>query len=258
MTYSINELAKLSNITTRALRFYDTKGLLKPAYIGDNGYRFYQKEQLLRLQQILFFKEMGFDLKHIQKTLTQSDFNQKEVLKGHKNIIVAKIKQLRGLLQTIDKTVEHLDGSSQLSDDEIFRGLNKIPQQAELQKKFIHNWTKHFGEEEGRKQLKEAVELSRHWTIEEFNAYLTKAQKIVDELARLQKEGVTPHSQEAQLVIKSHYKLLLEAQPVTKEFYLNMQNYICDPEQRKGFDVIQEGLAEYFAQGIQFFAEHNL
>ena len=60
MPYTVKKLAKLSGISVRALRFYDTIGLLKPAYYGDNNYRYYEEEQILLLQQILFYREIGF------------------------------------------------------------------------------------------------------------------------------------------------------------------------------------------------------
>jgi DNA-binding transcriptional MerR regulator len=69
MSYRVKGLAELSGVTIRTLRWYDTIGLLKPAYHGANGYRYYEEEQLLRLQQILFFRELGFSLKDIQKIL---------------------------------------------------------------------------------------------------------------------------------------------------------------------------------------------
>lgn len=65
MAYTVNKLAKCSGVSARTLRFYDEIGLLKPAYVGDNDYRYYEEEQLLMLQQILFYRELGFPLNDI-------------------------------------------------------------------------------------------------------------------------------------------------------------------------------------------------
>jgi DNA-binding transcriptional MerR regulator len=67
MAYTVNKLAKLSGVSVRTLHFYDEIGLLEPAYYGDNNYRYYEEEQLLMLQQILFFRELGFPLIDIQR-----------------------------------------------------------------------------------------------------------------------------------------------------------------------------------------------
>src|SRR5271155_1706673 len=83
-TYTVKEVAKLSNVSVRALRFYDEIGLLKPAYYGENGYRYYEKEQLLGLQQILFYRELGFELSKIQKIMGDPKFDKVAALKSHR------------------------------------------------------------------------------------------------------------------------------------------------------------------------------
>ena len=76
MDYTVKELAQISGISIRPLHWYDEVGLLKPAYHGSNGYRYYEEEQLLILQQILFFRELGFELKKIRKVLGRGDFDK--------------------------------------------------------------------------------------------------------------------------------------------------------------------------------------
>ena len=71
MVYTIKQLADLSGVSTRTLRHYDAIGLLKPAYYGDNSYRYYDKAQLLLLQQILFFRDTGLKLESIQKIIKE-------------------------------------------------------------------------------------------------------------------------------------------------------------------------------------------
>ena len=71
MKYTVNKLAKISGVSSRTLRFYDEIDLLKPAFYGDNQYRYYEEEQLLMLQQILFFRELGFPLNDIQRIISR-------------------------------------------------------------------------------------------------------------------------------------------------------------------------------------------
>lgn len=87
MTYTVNKLAKLSGVSVRTLHFYDEIGLLKPAYLGDNNYRYYEEEQLLMLQQILFFRELGLPLSDIQRIVNSNDFDKIDALKSHKHIL---------------------------------------------------------------------------------------------------------------------------------------------------------------------------
>jgi DNA-binding transcriptional MerR regulator len=83
VTYTVKKLSILSGVTVRTLHFYEEESLLKPAYYGDNGYRYYEERELLQLQQILFFKELGFTIKQIKRVLGKSDFDQLVALYSH-------------------------------------------------------------------------------------------------------------------------------------------------------------------------------
>lgn len=76
MTYTVKQLASLSGVSSRTLRFYDKIDLLSPAYYAENGYRYYRQQQLLQLQQILFFKKLGYKLKDIKVIITADEFVQ--------------------------------------------------------------------------------------------------------------------------------------------------------------------------------------
>ena len=84
MVYTVKKLSELSGVTVRTLHFYEEAGLLKPAYYGSNGYRYYEENELLQLQQILFFKELGLSIKQISKVLGSNDFDQLAALHSHK------------------------------------------------------------------------------------------------------------------------------------------------------------------------------
>src|ERR1700692_2792702 len=103
MAYTVKKLSELSGVTVRTLHFYEEIGLLKPAYHGSNGYRYYEEKELLQLQQILFFKELGFSLKQIQKVLGRSDFDQLTALCSHKRSLMQEREKIEHLLKTIDK-----------------------------------------------------------------------------------------------------------------------------------------------------------
>src|SRR5271169_1238869 len=117
MAYTVNKLAKLSGVSARTLHFYDEIGLLKPAYYGENNYRYYEEEQLLLLQQILFYRELGFQLNDIQKILKSESFDIIEALKSHKNVLKGDLERIQVLIKTIDKTIEHLKGKTKMKNE---------------------------------------------------------------------------------------------------------------------------------------------
>ena len=123
MAYTVNKLAKISGISIRALRFYDQIGLLKPAYYGDNNYRYYEEEQLLMLQQILFYRELNFSLNDIQRIISSDDFNKIDALISHKQILTQSLDRTKKLIKTIDQTIAHLRDKIIMRDEELFVGF---------------------------------------------------------------------------------------------------------------------------------------
>lgn len=120
MAYTVRQVADLSGISVRTLHFYDELGLLKPAYVNTNGYRHYEEPQLLTLQQILFYRELGFELKEIKSFLGRPDFEKASALKSHRSVLEKNFARMRALIATIDKTIEHVRGTTMMSTEEIF------------------------------------------------------------------------------------------------------------------------------------------
>src|SRR6476646_8985296 len=98
MANTVKKLAAMSGVSVRTLHFYDEVGLLKPAYVGANGYRFYEECQLLMLQQILFYRKLGFELKQIKTILTQQDFDKIAALESHRIVLRRNLAETRELL----------------------------------------------------------------------------------------------------------------------------------------------------------------
>jgi len=123
MAYTVKEVAAMSGVSVRTLHFYDESGLLKPAYCGANGYRYYEEAQLLELQQVLFYRELGFELKEIRRVLSRGDFEKITALEAHRAALASQISRSRALIGTIDKTIEHLRGVKPMQSEEMFAGF---------------------------------------------------------------------------------------------------------------------------------------
>jgi DNA-binding transcriptional MerR regulator len=114
----------MSGVSVRTLHFYDETGLLKPAYHGANSYRFYEQPQLLTLQQILFYRELGFELKEIKRILDQPDFQNVAALESHRQVLMNNLTRTRSLIETVDKTIRHLKGDKKMKNEEMFVGFS--------------------------------------------------------------------------------------------------------------------------------------
>jgi DNA-binding transcriptional MerR regulator len=124
MAYTVKQLAVMSGVTVRTLHFYDEMALLKPAYTAANGYRMYEESQLLMLQQILFYRELGFELKRITEILSEPKFEKIAALKSHRQVLEKNVTRTRTLIETIDKTISHLKGTKKMKSEELFMGFS--------------------------------------------------------------------------------------------------------------------------------------
>ena len=99
---TVNELATLAGVSVRTLHHYHGIGLLLPALVGDNGYRYYGTAELVRLQQILFFRELEFPLARIRRLLDDPAFDAAAAYRDHRRLLVARRGQLDRLIATLD------------------------------------------------------------------------------------------------------------------------------------------------------------
>lgn len=138
-SYTIKQLADLAGISVRTLHYYDQIGLVKPERIAGNGYRFYRKQQLLLLQQVLFFRELDFSLDQIKNILESPELDLVKLLETHKLTLKKEADRLLRLIETVNKTITSLEGKTQMADNEYFKGFSD-EKQAEYQKYAEEHW----------------------------------------------------------------------------------------------------------------------
>jgi DNA-binding transcriptional MerR regulator len=139
MAYSVKELADLAGVSTRTLHYYDEIDLLLPSSIESNGYRQYDTQAVIRLQQILFYKELGLSLKEIKAMLDTPGFDMVAALESHKSDLESKTERLLEILDTIENTIKHLKGEPFMSDADLFKGFDEA-QQEEYEKEVVARW----------------------------------------------------------------------------------------------------------------------
>src|SRR5512147_2173381 len=137
--YTVKQLSKLAGITPRTLHHYDEIGLLKPSRVGENGYRYYGEESLLRLQQILFYRELGMPLEDIKKIMGRRDFDVLGALRSHKEALRKQVVRLNRLIDTVDNTILYLKGNKEMSNKQLFEAFSD-EQQAEYEKEIMRKY----------------------------------------------------------------------------------------------------------------------
>lgn len=202
MAYTVKELSDLAGVSARTLRYYDKMDLLKPEKINASGYRIYGPEQVDLLQQILFYRELGFSLKTIRQILTAPDFDIERALTGQANRLLAERKRLDRLIATVRKTLASRKGETDMTDQEKFEGFkNNLIQKNEDQ------YGKEIREKYGEKAVDDSYKKFGNLTKEEYE----DSEKTQDEMfAELQKgmEAGDPASEPAQKAAALHKKWL--------------------------------------------------
>jgi DNA-binding transcriptional MerR regulator len=194
--YGVKELADLAGVSRRTLHYYDEKALLKPTRIAENGYRSYDDHALLRLQQILFYREIGFELSQIRDFLDEPEFDALSALRSHRGILQARIDRLGTLINTVDTTIMHLVGELDMSDKNIFKGFSDS-QQAQYEKEAVDNW--------GDNAAK-SIKLWKSYPEEKKAEILAEGQAIYAELAAKMALG-PEHSEIRALLVRWHEHL---------------------------------------------------
>jgi DNA-binding transcriptional MerR regulator len=118
--YTVKQLADVARISVRSLHHYDDIGLLKPAYVGANGYRYYTQHELYRLQQILLYRELGLSLTEVGGILSADDFEISAALRQHRARLDRKLELQQQLLRVIDATLARLDGESDMKNEQLY------------------------------------------------------------------------------------------------------------------------------------------
>ena len=252
MAYTVKQVARMSGVSVRALHFYDETGLLKPAYIGANGYRFYEEPHLLTLQQILFYRELGFELKQIKRMLGRGDFEKVAALESHRKVLIKNLTRQRKLIETIDKTIEHLKGKRKMKGKELFVGFDR-KQQAKHEQYLIDRYGE--GMKEGIAQSKRKV---KDWKKGDWEKSGTAFNEICTDLVSAMERKLSAESSDVQSVIRRHFQWLKHFWTPTRESYAGHSQLIVDSDLRKAYEAHHPQLPEFAAAGMKVFAEREL
>ena len=245
--YSIKELADLAGTTTRTLRYYDQQGLLEPARIGENGYRYYDRGNLLTLQQILFFRELDMPLREIRFLLSRPDFQLLPSLKNHKRAIRERISRYQRLMDTIQRTISDLEGDTKMKPSEYFNGFDEKKYQAEAQVR----WGNTPQHKQSQRRWSNYSEEQKE-NIKELGGEITRRMVTENPLAR-------PDDPDVQAAVSEYYQ------------YLNKYFYSCeveflrdlavmwieDPRFAVNYERIREGGAEFVRQAVHLFCDQQ-
>ncbi len=257
MAYTVKNLSEISGVTIRTLHFYEEIGLLKPAYYGANGYRYYEERELLQLQQILFFKELGLTLQQIHKILGKSEFDLMGALRSHRKALNNEREKIARLLKTIDKTIKHLEGKKKMNDKEMFDGFKVALIQATKGQPYSEAEKIVFMSV--RNPVQNDQDFQRRGGASYYQNIIDTVHPIFKELADCITDAWEAGSSKVQLIIQKHHEFTNQHHRASQEVYKAMaQLYAEHPEFRKQLDPFHPKLAAFLSEAMEIFADRNL
>ncbi|MBF6237456.1 MerR family transcriptional regulator [Nocardia otitidiscaviarum] len=254
MAWSIAEVAHMSGVTTRMLRHYDDIGLLAPAGIRGNGYRYYEQPQLLRLQQILILRELDLGLSDIAAIL-DGQTDRVRTLRDHHARLLHERDRLARVAHTVARTIAELEAQEGSSDmveinrpENLFEGLDPSRYDAEV----LEHWP----------DQQTAWERSKQWadslSAEETERMQRETTAAMVRMAEFMASGTPVDAPAVQAEIDAAYRLVETNWSPNADILRTLARSYLDPAYSANFDRIAAGLARYYHDAMLVFAEMRL
>jgi DNA-binding transcriptional MerR regulator len=245
--YTVKQLSDLADISVRTLHYYDEIDLLKPTQVGTNSYRYYDDAALLRLQQILFYREIGFELLQIKEILDSPDFDLMSALRSHRTVLQDKIVRLKNLINTVDSTMMHVTGEINMSKKRLFEPFSE-----EKQKEYEREARLQYGAD----NVNESVKRWNGYTQEERDAIMAEGGQIYLDIVTAIEADIDPHSDVVQAILDRWQKHLRYFYEPNLDILRGLgELYNTEPDFIKNFQKMHVRLPQYLQTAIAQYVD---
>ncbi|MCA0457720.1 MAG: MerR family transcriptional regulator [Chloroflexi bacterium] len=245
--YTVKQLSELAGVSVRTLHYYDEIGLLTPSQVGANSYRYYDEAAVLRLQQILFYREMGLELTQIKDVLDSPNFDLVMALKSHRAALQDKSERLQKLVETVDNTIKHLMEGTTMSKRQLFEAFSD-----ETQKDYEREARLQYGPD----NVNASIKRWNSYTQAQREAIGHEGNAVYNDLVDAIEAGKSPLDAEVQAILERWHNHLRYFYEPNLDILRNLgETYVSSPDFRKNFDKIDPRLAEYMREGITQYVD---
>lgn len=241
MKMLIQEFARFTGVSVRTLHYYDEIGLLVPARVDKaTGYRYYDEQSLLRMQEILFYRELDFSLKNIAEILSSPHYDKAQALKEQKQLLTLKKERLERLISAIDGAMK---GENVMS---AFDNSKFDQYKAEAKEKWGNT-----------DAYREHQEKTKGYSKDKWNSMAEGMDRIMGEFAASMKQGEAPDSDAVQsLVQKLQSHITENYYHCTREILFGLgQMYVADERFKNNIDKHGDGNAAFIRDAIQTYCK---
>ncbi len=239
MKMQIKEFAVITGVSVRTLHYYDEIGLLKPACVDElTGYRYYDEGSILRMQEILFYRELDFSLKSISDILSSPDYDKNKALKEQKHLLTLKKERLERLISAIDDAVKGENVMKAFDNNEFEK------YKAEAKEKWGNT-----------DAYKEHSEKTKNYSGDKWNSLASDMDDILEEFAVCMKNNREPDSAEAQDLIRGLQNHITENYyQCTNDILAGLgQMYVADERFKNNINKHADGTAQFISEAIKIY-----
>ncbi|MGE5507014.1 MAG: MerR family transcriptional regulator [Chitinophagales bacterium] len=249
MAYTVKTVADLAGVSVRTLHHYDQVGLLRPAAVSPAGYRLYSDSDLERLQQILFFKELGFGLQEIRGILESPAYDQGEALRAHRKLLTEKRARLDRLIDSVDKTITTLEGKKAMDKREMFEAFDDSKLE-EYKREARERWG-------GTKEYEESERRAASYSKADWDRIQAEAERITAALGELVDRD--PGDPEVQALIDQHFHHINDNfYTVKPEVYRGLADlYVSDERFTAYYERVRPGLAQFMHEAMNVYCDRK-
>jgi len=245
--YTVKQLSELAGVSVRTLHYYDEIGLLNPSQVGENSYRYYDDAALLRLQQILFYREMGLELLRIKDVLDSPDFDLLTALRSHRTVLQAKISRLQDLIGTVDSTIMHLAGEVDMSKRQMFSAFSD-----EKQKDYEREARLQYGPD----KVNDSIKRWNGYTQTQREIIAGEGNQIYSDIVDAIEAGLPPTSAEVQAILERWHDHLRYFYEPTLDILRGLgEGYNSHPDFIANFQKLHVDLPAYLQEGITQYVD---
>jgi DNA-binding transcriptional MerR regulator len=247
VSHTVKAVADMASVSVRTLHHYDHIGLLKPTSVSPAGYRLYADADLGRLQQVLFFRELGFGLQEIKAIVDSPSFDRKEALRAHRRFLVAEQQRFGRLIDLVDRTIDTLERGTVMTDQERFAGFDEATLE-EYRREARQRW----GQSDA---FKESERRTAGYSKADWDAIKAEGEEITLAIAALTDRD--PADAEVQRWIARHHGQI-DARFYTcpPAIYRALgDGYVDDPRFTAFYERVKPGLARFMRDAMHVYAD---
>ena len=253
-TYTVNQLTQLAGISVRTLHHYDDIGLLKPAFTGNNRYRYYGEEELLRLQQILIHRELDIPLADIAAMLDAPGFDRVQTLQQQRERLKSQAKRYARMVKTIDRTIARLKGDRAMKDADLYSGVVSPEKQAEYEAWLVERYGPNM-----EVQIEHSRKAMSKMSKDEIAASMKELEAVEQGMAEGLRRGIPPQAASLDPMLERHRAWVGRAWGgnCPPETYAGLADIYEHPDFRARHESIEPGFADYLTTAMRSWAKRS-